>query len=211
MIQRKFLFPAVLLLLLSALLVTVGVSADDGDVAVQVDAGKVVCFYEDITVANVKVFLHYLVTSGGAMDIDCKVTAPDDKVIWESEKETENRVLFKSRTAGTHAFCFSNRMSTVSPKVVSLSVTVGSGGTAKNQQDSNDSLQRTISRLKKGLGEIEEIQQYLRGREHEHRSTTEVANTRVVLFCLLESIIIVAMGVGSVWYLRKIFITKRMV
>ncbi|AIO01098.1 cop-coated vesicle membrane protein p24 precursor, putative [Leishmania panamensis] len=159
-------------------------------------------------------FLHYIVTTGGAMDINCKIVAPDMSIVWDADRSTENRVLFKSRMPGSYAFCFSNRMSTVTEKVVSFSVMVGNGNAEdvmRPKGAKSDSLHRSIMRLQQGLREIEELQQVLRTRERTHRATTEVANTRVVVFCILESIFIVGMGVGSVIYLRQIFATKRMV
>lgn len=190
------------------------VVADDGGLAVQVGPGRTNCFYEDAPSVGVKMFLHYMVISGGSMDIDCQISGPDKKLIWSADRDTENRVLFKSRTPGPHSFCFINRMSTVTPKVVSFSVMVGEGeaiGANGGKPVEKDSLYRSIRRLQEGLGEIEELQQLMRGREQDHRATTEVANTRVVIFCFLEILFIVGMGVGSVVYLRKLFVTKRMV
>ncbi|CAJ1991746.1 ERP2 / cop-coated vesicle membrane protein p24 precursor [Leishmania donovani] len=188
--------------------------ADDGSLAVQVAAGREVCFYEEAPGAGLKMFLHYMVTMGGSMDIDCTILAPDKTVIWNAERDTENRVLFKSRIPGSYAFCFSNRMSTLTSKVVSFSVMVGNGNAAdvmRPKGAESDSLHRSIMRLQQGLREIEELQQALRTREQDHRATTEVANTRVVVFCILESVFIIGMGVGSVLYLRQMFVTKRMV
>jgi p24 family protein beta-1 len=200
--------------LLSWCAVIAPVAADDGGLAVQVGPGRSNCFYEDAPGVGVKMFLHYMVSSGGSMDIDCQITGPDKKLIWSAERGTENRVLFKSRSPGPHAFCFINRMSTVTPKVVSFSVMVGEGdaaGASVGKSVEKDSLYRSIRRLQEGLGEIEELQQLMRVREQDHRATTEVANTRVVVFCILEIVFIVGMGVGSVVYLRKLFVTKRMV
>ncbi|KAG5470190.1 hypothetical protein GH5_03175 [Leishmania sp. Ghana 2012 LV757] len=188
--------------------------ANDGGLAVQVPAGQQVCFYEDALAIGTKMFLHYMVTVGGAMDIDCSILAPDKTIIWNSDRETENRVLFKTRMPGSYAFCFSNRMSTLTSKVVSFSVLVGDGNAASSIRPKaveSDSLHRSIIRLQQGLREIEELQQVLRARERDHRATAEVANTRVVVFCFVESAFIVGMGVGSIIYLRRMFVTKRMV
>lgn len=189
-------------------------AADDGGLAVQVGPGRTNCFYEDAPGVGVKMFLHYMVSSGGSLDIDCRISGPDKTIIWSADRDTENRVLFKSRVPGPHEFCFINRMSTVTPKVVSFSVMVGEGDVATagpGKAVEKDALYRSIRRLQEGLGEIEELQQLMRVREQDHRATTEVANTRVVVFCVLEILFIAGMGVGSVVYLRKLFVTKRMV
>ncbi|KAK7199807.1 cop-coated vesicle membrane protein p24 precursor [Novymonas esmeraldas] len=204
----------VVLVLLASAVAVHPARAGDGGLAVQVAPGQTNCFYEDVPTIGMKVFLHYIVSSGGALDIDCKIVAPDNSVVWDVERETENRILFKSRNQGAYRFCFSNRMSTLTSKVVSFSVTLGDGSgadTARSKGSNSDSLHRSIMRLQQGLREIEELQQVLRDRERDHRATTEVANTRVLVFCLLEIVFIAGMGVGSVVYLRRMFVTKRMV
>lgn len=205
---------AATLLVATVLLLAVAspaVSADDGGVAVQILPTKKECFYEPVAAAGIKVFLHYMVTSGGALDVDAEVLNPEGMVVWKSEKESENRVLFKSTKAGRYAFCFSNEMSTVTAKVVAFSVLVGDGSSQAGAGGKRDSLRDSIFRIQQGLREIEEIQGFLRSREREHRATTEVANTRVIMWSLLEIAAIVGMGAANVYYLRRMFTTKRMV
>ncbi|KAG5496264.1 hypothetical protein JKF63_02565 [Porcisia hertigi] len=205
---------AILVVLLASCSSVLPAHADDNGLAVQVLAGQTLCFHEDAPGVGVKMFLHYMVTSGAALDIDCKILAPDKSLVWESERSSEDRVLFKSRMTGSYAFCFSNRMSTLTSKVVSFSVMVGDGdapGASPSKEGKTDALQRSIKRLQKGLHEIMELQDFLSSREQRHRATAEVGNTRVVLFCFLEILFIVGMGVGSVIYLRRMFVTKRMV
>ncbi|KEG14837.1 cop-coated vesicle membrane protein p24 precursor [Trypanosoma grayi] len=210
--------PRVLVLLLLLLLlvscVAVPTRADDGAVAVQLPASKEECFFEEISSVGVKVFLHYLVTSGGSMDIDATINGPDRSLIWSSQRDPEGRVLFKTRVPGRHHFCFSNRMSTITAKVVAFSISVGDAGQDGNKDrvaTQSDPLERSIMRIQQGFREVQEVQRYLRGRERVHRATTEVANTRVVVWSALEIMIIVFMGVGNVWYLKRIFNRRRIV
>ncbi|KAH9578684.1 GOLD domain [Trypanosoma melophagium] len=205
----------VLLLLLSASLALSPAAADDGGVAVQVAANHEECFFEDISTVGVKVFLHYLVVSGGSLDIDVAITGPENDLIWASQRDPEGRVLFKTRTAGRHTFCFSNKMSTITEKVVAFSITVGDGGAGGGAEQhaagGRDPLERSILRIQQGLREVQEVQRYLRGRERVHRATTEVANSRVVLWSTIEIVMIALMGVGNMWYLRRILNKRRIV
>ncbi|CCW62850.1 unnamed protein product [Phytomonas sp. EM1] len=188
--------------------------ADDGGVAVWVNPGKKVCFYEDVREAGAHVFLHYTVNDGGMLDIVANVRGPDGSTLWTSEKGSGQRVLFKSRKAGAHKFCFSNEMSTVSEKVVAFSVLVGAVdtfGSGSGQEKPKDVLQRRVFRIQQSLREIEELQSFLRTREREHRATIEVANTRVVVWSIVEIFIIVAMGGTTMFYFRKLFSSKRVV
>ncbi|ORC88270.1 cop-coated vesicle membrane protein p24 precursor [Trypanosoma theileri] len=217
--------PCMLGVLLSLLLASLVISpsaADDGGVSVQVSANREECFIEDISAVGVKVFLHYLVVSGGSLDIDVTITGPGNDLIWTSQRDPEGRVLFKTRAIGRHTFCFSNKMSTITEKVVAFSIMVGNGESSggvgapinSGEQPSakgKDPLERSIMRIQQGLREVQEVQRYLRGRERVHRATTEVANTRVVLWSTLEIVVIALMGVGNVWYLRRMLNKRRIV
>ncbi|CCW70685.1 unnamed protein product [Phytomonas sp. Hart1] len=143
------------------------------------------------------------------------IQGPDGAILWMSEKGMEQRVLFKARKAGAHRFCLSNEMSTVSDKVVAFSVIVGDTDELKEGEAGpkrpRDMLQRTVHRIDQGLNEIEELQSFLRTREREHRATIEVANTRVVIWSVLEIIFIVGMAMTSMHYFRKLFSLKRVI
>lgn len=177
-------------------------------VAVRVPAHKDECFFEEVPAAGVKVYLHYLVTSGGSLDIDASIFGPDHELIWAAEKERESRVLFKSRLPGTHKFCFSNKMSTLTAKVVGFNIQVGDP-TDSTKDHEVDPMERAIVHVAIGLNDIKTEQTYLRTRERVHRDTVESTNTRVLLWSLAEVGLIVVMGVGHVWYLRRLFETRR--
>lgn len=197
-------------------LLTTFTAADSGAVSVLVNANKVVCFYENITEPGTKIFLHYLVVSGGALNIDCSIH-DTQKLLWSGVRSEEERVLLKAREAGVHKICFSNKLTTVTPKVVTFSLLVesdsnsGSENNAHTGESKNDPMLRTAMRVQQGLFEIEEIQDFLRLREREHRATIELANTRVLVWSIIEILVIVAMGVVNVLYLRRMFVTKRVV
>ncbi|RNF02730.1 COP-coated vesicle membrane protein p24 precursor [Trypanosoma rangeli] len=206
--------PGICLLLLLLSCAMAPAFADDGAVSILVPANRDECFLEDITGIGVKVFLHYMVTSGGSLDIDATIYGPDNSHIWESVREAEARVLFKTRTPGRHRFCFSNKMSTITNKVVAFSIAVGESGMDTNKDQmakAVDPLERSIMRIQQGLREVQEVQRYLRGRERIHRATTEVANTRVVIWSAVEVLIIAFMGACNVWYLKRIFNKRRVV
>jgi p24 family protein beta-1 len=177
-------------------------------VAVRVPAHKDECFFEEVPAAGVKVYLHYLVTSGGSLDIDASIYGPDQELIWAAEKERESRVLFKSRLPGTHKFCFSNKMSTLTAKVVGFNIQVGDP-TDSTKDHEVDPMERAIVHVAIGLNDIKTEQTYLRTRERVHRDTVESTNTRVLLWSLAEVGLIIVMGVGHVWYLRRLFETRR--
>nr|CCC96021.1 unnamed protein product [Trypanosoma congolense IL3000] len=202
-----------LLAVLSVLTIRVG--ADDGAVSIQLPAGKEYCFFEDVKSPDVKLFLHYMVTSGGSLDVEVTIKGPDASDIWSSGREKEGRVLFKSRAPGRYNFCFSNKMSTVTAKMVTLYINVGEEGiedvSGAVSKKGMDSIERSISNIQHGLREVKELHNYIRVRERVHRATTEVANTRVLVWTLVEIVVIMLMSLGNVWYLRRIFSKRRIV
>lgn len=38
-----------------------------------------------------------MVTAGGGLDIEVTIKGPDDQVIWNAQRDSENRILFKTR------------------------------------------------------------------------------------------------------------------
>lgn len=175
--------------------------------SVRVLAHKDECFFEDVPAAGAKVFFHFVVTNGGALDIDSAVYGPDGQLVWSSDKELESRILFKAKLPGPHKFCFSNKMSTVTLKTVMFSVQVGDVQSVTDR--SADPVQGALTQISDGLTEIKNEQTYLRARERIQRDNVETTNTRVVLWSLLEIGLIVALAGGQLAYLMSRFEKRR--
>jgi hypothetical protein len=83
------------------------------------------CVYEVLTAKNVKVQLEFQVSTGGFLDIDVIVYGPEHQIIHQVEKQNEGKISFTAEREGQYKFCFSNLMSTLTPKSVSFQITVG--------------------------------------------------------------------------------------
>lgn len=180
-------------------------------VAIRLAAHREECAYEEVASTGTKVYVHFLVTSGGAMDVDVTIYTPDNQIVWQAERSKESRVLFKARVAGTYRFCFSNKMSTITAKVVAFNILVGDPADVTSKTHQVDPMERSLVRISQGLQEIKNEQNYLRTRERIHRDTTESTNTRVLLMSVGEIAVIVLLGIGHVWYLRRLFESRRAV
>eukprot|EP01061_Rhynchopus_euleeides_P007346 TRINITY_DN16359_c0_g1_i2.p2 TRINITY_DN16359_c0_g1~~TRINITY_DN16359_c0_g1_i2.p2 ORF type:complete len:225 (+),score=95.21 TRINITY_DN16359_c0_g1_i2:29-676(+) len=181
----------------SALTVVVGARGDE-------------CFFEEAKVVGAKVFFHFQVTSGGKLDVDAKISDPKGEVVWEVDRESEYRVMFKAASVGQYAFCFANKLSTMTPKTVSFDIAIGDP-TQGDGKASPDPIEQSIIKVTEGLHEIAQEQAYLTARERVHRSTAEETNSRVLYFSIVEIALLLVMGVGQIVYLRQQFEVKRYV
>jgi len=84
---------------------------------ITVDAHAEECFSEKVSTGT-KLGLTFEVAEGGFLDIDVEVKGPDGKTIYKGTKETNGKNTFAAYKEGTYQFCFSNKMSTMTPKIV---------------------------------------------------------------------------------------------
>ena len=65
------------------------------------------------------------VAEGGFLDIDFKIIGPGGNVIHEGERESNGKYTFPAAMDGIYTYCFSNAMSTMTPKIVMFTLDVG--------------------------------------------------------------------------------------
>ncbi|VDN03311.1 unnamed protein product [Thelazia callipaeda] len=188
---------------------------------INVDANEELCYFDRVT-ANTKMSLMFEVAEGGFLDIDVKIVGPDKKEIYKGERESSGKYTFAAHMDGAYTYCFGNKMSTMTPKMVMFSMEIAEPG----QQDplnqdldnatgvflaENLKLEEMVRELSSALTSVKHEQEYMEVRERVHRSINENTNSRVVLWAVFEALILVSMTVGQIFYLKRFFEVRRVV
>ncbi|PIK50114.1 putative transmembrane emp24 domain-containing protein 2-like isoform 2 [Apostichopus japonicus] len=196
---------------LSALLLLSLLAACEGYL-VKVDAHAEECFSEELT-SGTTFSLTFEVAEGGFLDIDVSIIGPNEEAIYSGGRESNGKYTFAASISGKHKYCFSNKMSSMTPKIVMFSMDIGDApkdGIEDTQEDHNN-LEKMINQLSTGLTGIKHEQEYMEVRERVHRAINDSTNSRVVLWSFFESLILVAMTLGQVYYLKRFFEVRRVV
>uniref|UniRef100_A0A914DC01 GOLD domain-containing protein n=1 Tax=Acrobeloides nanus TaxID=290746 RepID=A0A914DC01_9BILA len=163
--------------------------------------------------------LMFEVAEGGFLDIDVKITGPDNKEIYKGERESSGKYTYAAHMDGVYTYCFSNRMSTMTPKTVMFTIDIVPPGQANHaNKDPNaptdadgQKLEEMIRELSQMLTSVKHEQEYMEVRERVHRAINENTNSRVVMWAVFEAVILVSMTIGQIYYLKRFFEVRRVV
>lgn len=176
------------------------------------------CFHEYVEAGH-KINMMYEVAEGGFLDIDVRIINPRNGLIYDKQRETSGKVMFVADMNGPVRFCFSNKISTVTHKVVMFSIDVvdlkkpkadGEGG-EEEEDETHSKLETMMADLAGQMTTVKHEQEYMEVRERIHRAINENTNSRVVLWAFFESLVLIAMTVGQVYYLKRFFEVRRVV
>jgi hypothetical protein len=168
------------------------------------------CFYESIDREHTIVMVQYQVSSGGFLDIDVYAKNTKEEVIHRVQRETEGKFSFSAGEKGTYQICFSNEFSSLTPKTIMFNVHVSDildPHLAKINE--KDKVVLSIQRIHDGLQSVLEEQHFYKAREASHRDLVEEMNTKVVLWSLIETLVLLVLAIWQVFYLRHFFNVKR--
>jgi len=180
---------------------------------ITVDAHAEECFFEKTT-AGTKLGLTFEVAEGGFLDIDVTVTGPDGKSVYKGAKETNGKYTFVAHMDGVYKFCFSNQMSTMTPKIIMFSIEAGEPVKPEDKEENEkhkNKLEDMIQELSLAMTAVKHEQEYMEVRERIHRAINDSTNSRVVLWAFFESFVLVAMTVGQIYYLKRFFEVRRVI
>lgn len=179
---------------------------------VTVQPRKEECFHDYVKNGD-KINMMYEVAEGGFLDINVRVINSKNQVIYDKERETSGKILFTADQNGPIRFCFSNKISTVTHKVVmfSIDVTAASESVGEDEDETHSKLESMMGDLASQMTTVKHEQEYMEVRERIHRAINENTNSRVVLWAFFESLVLIVMTVGQVYYLKRFFEVRRVV
>uniref|UniRef100_A0AC35FLJ6 GOLD domain-containing protein n=1 Tax=Panagrolaimus sp. PS1159 TaxID=55785 RepID=A0AC35FLJ6_9BILA len=187
---------------------------------ITIDAYEEKCFFERVK-NGTKLVLMFEVAEGGFLDIDVKIVGPDDKEIYKGERQSSGKHTFIAYMDGIYTYCFSNKMSTMTPKMVLFTMDVAEPGNPEQHEKADpfapapdpdgQKLEEMIKELSNALIAVKHEQEYMQVRDRVHRGINEYTNSRVVLWAVFELMLISAMTAGQIFYLKRFFEIRRII
>ena len=185
--------------------------------SVQVLAGQKSCFIVK-AVVGVPITGTYEVIMPDAKHIRVKVKGPTGFVHFDKkpqedaeDKETDSEGFFSfdSEIEGDYEMCIHNGgplKNDGKPRMVAFNYRAVPQG----QQDYQFvGLQTELTDLSEGLELLKDHQSYMNQREDVHKLTLDSINMKVLCWTVLEAVILIAMSLWQIMYIRSFFETKR--
>jgi len=172
------------------------------------------CYFEELA-AGENSIVEFQVVSGGKKDVDVVLFNPDDVAVYRKDRGEYDQYSFISDLDGNYKLCFSNKMSTISHKVVYLDWTVGVevdelDGLFDEPSDEDPVPAMSIANqnINDRLKKVRDYQTHHRLREASGRVFVEGLHTKVNFWGFVQTLIMVFVSIAHVLILRGFFVDR---
>jgi|UniRef100_A0AC35G0E4 protein ERP2 len=210
---------------LLSLIILPQILASEYDLTVEVPAGKFQCFYQPVADAKYKTLeVDYQVIDGADLNVNFMILLGAEVLVQEVMK-TDGTHKVEIKQIGDYQICFDNTFSIQSRKVVFFEVfLMDENGNvedtdissfAKNDPNFFQRMQEigitisefhaSFSRIKATLNKVEYHQAILRAYEARDRAIMNANFDRVSFWSLINSLVLVGVGIFQVYMIRSFF------
>lgn len=185
-----------------------------------VEAGKVNCFYENISDNKTLEIEYQVIEGGGEMDINFRVVAPSRALLVDDTKKTDEVHSVQAAENGIYTFCFDNSFSVLAEKIVYVDLGLESdevdswlsslqGDTdVETQEIQIDSIRTTLENIRLQLEKAQSYQTYLTKKNFKSHFIVTRSGSRVFWWSLIQSIALIGVAICQVLIVKNFFGTN---
>lgn len=174
---------------------------------ITIDPHQEECFHERLN-KGTKIKFTFEVLDGGSLDIDLTIKDPSNYVIHSEHGQSSGRYTIEANQDGAHTYCFGNKMSSLSTKILMFHVESEVKKDSEHEQDKLNDMVTELSGLVTG---VKHEMDFLAARDRLHRRISENINSRVTMWSLFEVLLTLIVAVGQTYYVRRFFEVRRKV
>ena len=170
------------------------------------------CFHEKVPIGT-KLGFSFEVVEGGFYDIDVVIKDPSNVILHQDGHSSNGKFTIETILDGPYQFCFSNRRSSRTPKVVLFDIDrsdlIKLDGTTGEADQETKKLTTMIENLLMATITTRHDVRYLAFRDKVHKKINEATNSTIIWWSGIEFILLLSVTLGQVWYLRRFFEIRR--
>ncbi|RZF34159.1 hypothetical protein LSTR_LSTR003569 [Laodelphax striatellus] len=190
-------------------------------VIVSIDAKSKECFFEYSTNGSKMNFV-FEVIEGGFNDIDVDVFYGKENFnIYHAERQERGWYLINVERSGIYHYCFDNKMSTVTPKVVKFDFSILPAAGEENEKEVKEEgieyekkreqqiLKSALDHLGQRLSSVKLAQEYINVAAQQHFKINTNTNEHVSFSVVFQSLVAVIITVLQVHFMTKFLEVRR--
>ncbi|XP_067839624.1 transmembrane emp24 domain-containing protein 11-like [Heptranchias perlo] len=162
---------------------------------------------------------HDFLPSAPGLGLFVNVKGPEEQILLHKLYGPESRFTFQSHSQGEHHICLMSNSTKVAVFAgnklrIHLDIQVGEHPIDESLDEIEDKMndvEERIQHLVEQMKYISKQQDYQRSREEEFRQTSEETNSNVLWWAIIQTIILLSMGVWQMRQMKNFLIAKKLV